>query len=102
MNFLNKEPPEVELGDPPVSKAGRRARWTFGRVANDGLIAAFVVSLGLLLLEPPDRGICGHTPERDLATISGLILLARPAWRVLKAGNDAAERWLERLTRPKS
>lgn len=95
---LDSLPPEVELGDPPAAKPGRR--WTIGRVANGVLIAAFVVSLSLLLLEPPVRGICGHTLERDAATITGLILLARPAWWLLKSWNDAAERWLDLPNRP--
>jgi hypothetical protein len=99
---LDSDPPEVELGDPPVAKADRRTRWTFGRVANDLLLAVFVASSTLSLLNPPVRGMCGNTPERDMATISCLLLLARPTWWILKAGNDAAERWLERLTRPKS
>jgi hypothetical protein len=97
---FDNEPAEVELGDPPVAKADHRPRWTIGRVANDLLIAVFVASITLSLLSPLVPGMCGHTPERDAATISGLILLVRPTWRLLKAWNDAAERWLDRLTRP--
>jgi hypothetical protein len=97
---LDNFPPEVELGDPPAAKPGRRPRWTIGRVANDLMIAVFVASFTLSLLSPPIRGMCGHTPERDAATISGLILLVRPSWRLLKALNDSAERWLEGLNRP--
>jgi hypothetical protein len=95
---FDDEPPEVELGDPPAAKPGRR--WTFGRVATDLLIAVFVASFTMSVLTPLAPGMCGHTPERDAATISGLILLVRPSWRLLKALNDAAERWLEVLNRP--
>jgi hypothetical protein len=94
-------PPEVELGDPPAAKPGRRPRWTIGRVANDLLIAVFVASFLLSVLNPLVPGICGNTPERDMATISGLILLVRPSWRLLKALNDAAERRLDGRDRPK-
>jgi hypothetical protein len=97
MVSLDDSPPEVE----PLARPGRRRRWTPGRVATDLLIAVFVASFTVSLLAPAVPGTCGNTPERDAATISGLILLARPAWWLLRSLNDAAERWLAGPARPK-
>jgi hypothetical protein len=77
---LDNEPPEVELGDPPVAEADRRARWTFGRVATDLAIIAFAVPFVMDTLEPAPRGECGTT-FYNLAKWAGFwFLIARLFW----------------------
>jgi hypothetical protein len=76
-------------------------RWTIGRVATDLAIIMVAVPYGLNLLAPSPRGGCGMTPEFYASSLGLLILGIRPTWLALKALNDAAERWLARVTDPK-
>jgi hypothetical protein len=77
MGSIDREPPEVELGDPPVAKDPCRRRWTTGRVATDLAIVAVAVPIGLDLLVPPPRSGCGMTPQFYALTLGSTFIYVR-------------------------
>jgi hypothetical protein len=106
MSSPARELPEVELGDPPVAKPARRARWTIGRVITDLAIVMVVVPIALNTMAPQVRSPywtnCGDTPENNTLMIGLVILGVRGIWLLPKRANDAGERWLSRLTESRS
>ncbi len=78
-------------------KTAEPRRWTVGRVATDLAIIMVAVPIALLdLAAPRRRAACAMTDEFDRRPALGLLILTvRASWSILKALNDAAERWLD-------
>ncbi len=100
MSPTTAERPEVELGDPPAARTPRRPRWTVGRVVTDIAIVAVAVPFALNWIVPRAPEFCAMTTGYYVFSLGATCLGARAAWLVLKALNDAAERWLDRRVRP--